>query len=192
MAYGFDASTGFSRASWSALRRILSWSGESVEASAWSAGVESVGISDANVGETGGSEGAAVIRAVISSSCLSREEVVRVSGRERVRFTVLWKARRSCFRFAGSDSEEFERSSFACASISLRVSLGVLPKPVDSDGGGGLGFGGSAGSTSPWDCLLDALRRNFRPARRSELSLGAPVAKRTRSRSTWNMSPGFS
>ena len=42
----------------------------------------------------------------------------------------------------------------------------------------------------------EAADENFslrlRPARRSFLSLGAPVAKRTRSGSTWNMSPGLS
>ena len=32
----------------------------------------------------------------------------------------------------------------------------------------------------------------FRPERRSLASFGAPVANRTRSGSTWNMSPGFS
>ncbi len=34
--------------------------------------------------------------------------------------------------------------------------------------------------------------RNLRVARRSLASLEAPVAKRTRSGSTWNMSPGLS
>jgi len=171
------------------LRSVLSSLDESVEASAWSAGVERVGISDANVGEAGeadavGSEGAARIRAVMSSSCLSREGVVRASGRERVRFTVLWKARRSCFRFAGKVFDGLERSSFACASNSLRVSLVILLGWVDSEGGGELGVWGLVGSVSPWDRLLEALARNFRPARRSELSFGAPVLKRTRSGST--------
>lgn len=40
--------------------------------------------------------------------------------------------------------------------------------------------------------VLVPLRLILRLTRRSLGSLGAPVAQRTRSGSTWNMSPGFS
>lgn len=112
-----------------------------MEILAWRAGVERIGASGDVVAEDGGVgvDKGAVIRAVMSSSCLSREDVVSASGRERVRLTVRWKARRSCFRFAGKDPVGLERSALACARRALRVSLGALLGSVEVGGGGGLG-----------------------------------------------------
>ena len=69
---------------------------------AWSSGVESLGMSSSGVVEEGVGVGfSGAILAVISESWASRELAVeKASGRERVRFTVRWKARRSCLRRA--------------------------------------------------------------------------------------------
>ena len=132
----------------------------------------------------GGGEGTLVIRAVMSSSCLSREDAVSALGRASVRLTVRWKARRSCFRFAVTESDGFESKTFACASNDFTVSLGSLLESSGPSGGGEVGVSGSGDSASSEGGLLEDLTRIFRPARRCNLSFGAPVAKRTRSGST--------
>jgi hypothetical protein len=123
--------------------------------------------------------------AVISASWLSSDEVVRASGRDMVRFTDLWKARRSCLRCAVKDAEGDLRIVLAWERRDCSVSFGVLSGVVGSGGGSDLGVWGSAGSASSEVSFLDALMaRIFRPARRSVRSFGAPVAKRTLSGST--------
>lgn len=60
---------------------------------------------------------------VISKSWASRLSVREV-GRERVRFRVRWKARRSCFRFpVRVEAEGPERMDFALKRMVARVSL---------------------------------------------------------------------
>ena len=89
------------------------------------------------VGEGVGSGFSGAILAVISESWASREVAVeKASGRDRVRFTVRWKARRSCLRRAVRVWEGVVRMSFAWARSDWRVSLVDLAGAVDSGGGG--------------------------------------------------------
>lgn len=122
---------------------------------------------------------------------------VWVEVREMVRLRVRWKARRSCLCLA-------ERVSFGLASMDLAclrsevsvffesgasvVLVGCSPSP---DGAVAAAASESSdvssrASSDAGDFLVSLL-----PDRRSCLSFGAPVAKRTRSGSTWNMSPGL-
>lgn len=195
MAYGLDGSMGFSLASSRAVRRARLSSAERAGADVGSEGklcsdvfgaVESEDLLD--VGEE------TFKREVSSRSWASRESVrpVEVVEREMVCFKRRWKARRSCFRFAARD-ESVERMFLAWASMDLSSSLVSL-------GGVGLAgfsraFGvaeGDSEASEVEELEADDFCLSLRPARRSFLSLGAPVAKRTRSGSTWNMSPGLS
>ena len=77
------------------------------------------------------------ILTVISESWASNEVAVeKASGREMVRFTVRWKARRSCLRRAVRVWEGVVRISFAWRRSDWRVSLVDLAGAVDSGGGG--------------------------------------------------------
>ncbi len=115
---------------------------------------------------------------------------VREVGRERVRLRVCWKARRSCFLFAVRSSEGLARMDLACFRSRWRVSSGSFGV------GASVGVKGFAASEPPASVSvsssLEVFWRSFRVARRSAASLGAPVARRTRSGSTWNISPGLS
>lgn len=87
------------------------------------------------------------------------------------------------------------RRVLACERRLWSVALGVLSVLADSLGAVDFSVCGSAGSELGSESGVEvflAFARILRPARRSLASLGAPVAKRTRSGSTWNMSPGFS
>ena len=109
-------------------------------ASAWSSGDESVGMSEGVVEEgLGVDEGWVVIFDVISASWLSREVVVRASGRERVRLTVRWKARRSCLRWAVRYDEGVLRMDLAWDRSDCKSFLGFLSRVVGSGGGPDLG-----------------------------------------------------
>ncbi len=138
---------------------------------------------------------------VSSKSWASRSSVrdVLVEVRERVRLRVRWKARRSCLRFA-------ERVSLGSASMDLARLRREVSSFFESGGSGALValsllsndavaavFEGSACSlsTTASSSEVEDFFESFLPARRSFLSFGAPVAKRTRSVSTWNMSPGL-
>lgn len=112
---------------------------------------------------------------------------MRASGFDSVRFTVRWKARRSCFRFAVSDVEGVSRIVLAWERRFLSAAFGVLSVAVGSGGESGFsscGSSGSEGSDSSEALLLEIFALILRPASRSALSLEAPVAYRTRSGST--------
>ena len=163
--------------------------------SAWRSADESVGRSKGLF--VVGAVGLGAILAVISASWLSSDVVVRASGRERFRFTVRWKARRSCLRWAVRAEAGLLRMALAWEMSDCRAILVSFSGTATSGGGSDLGVGGSLGSDSDSDSLAAAFcealaARSLRPAARSALSFRAPVAKRTRSGSTWNMSPGFS
>ena len=113
---------------------------------------------------------------------------------------VRWKARRSCLCLA-------ERVSFGLASMDfarLRRDVSCFFESVGSEALVGLsplseGVAAADGSAVSEASSLSAVAssvaedflESFLPARRSFLSFEAPVAKSTRSGSTWNMSPGL-
>ncbi len=195
VAYGFVESTGLSRAAWRASLRARLSSAESSSGSwccwGWS-GVE------AGAGAGARAEGEESLE-VSSRNWASRSSVrdVRVEVWERVRLRVRWKARRSCLCFA-------ERVSLGLASMDLarlrrEVSLFLESagsmvledwSPL-SDGAGAAAASEFSGVSSPASSEVAGFFASFLPDRRSCLSFGAPVAKSTRSGSTWNMSPGL-
>ncbi len=180
VAYGFDASIGLSLAASMAFLRVASSAGARE-------GLEGAGES-AEFGVA--LEAGAMLRfAVISKSWASMLSV-RELGRERVRFRVRWKARRSCLRFAErEDADGAVRMERALLRRVVRVCFGEdaagESAEVESGVVGRVSEEGDSSDKEPfW--------RSLRVARRSLASLEAPVAKRTRSGSTWNMSPGLS
>lgn len=191
VAYGFVTSTGLSRASANALRRTEEFSGVNVSGF----GGREPAFSCEDVIDDGGA-GVRFNLWVSSWSWASSESVKLLDcwGKRWVRDSVFlrrrWKERRSCFRFPlREDEDEDVRRVRAWERRDWRVSFGL------SSGGssGGPSWDGEAEEGSSGDLAAAfSFLRAFRPARRSRASLGAPVAKRTRSGSTWNMSPGLS
>lgn len=114
-----------------------------------------------------------------------------------MRLRVRWKARRSCLCFA-------EKVSFGLASMDLarlrrEVSLFLesagsvvlVDCSPPSDGPVAAAASEFSDVSSPASSEVDGFLASFLPDRRSCLSFAAPVAKSTRSGSTWNMSPGL-
>lgn len=161
-------------------------------------GAEKVGDWDVRAGEE-------ILSRVVNSRIWASMDSVRLVGRDKIRWTILFRARTSCFRLAGRVLSGSWRMDFARARRSFKEFL-------SGDGGGAAGLesvGARAGSDEVGDsssggedsesgsepgssmtifcCFL-----NWRVALRSSASLEAPVAYRTRSGSTWNISPGLS
>ena len=175
MPYGFDGSIGFSRASAKAARRAWLSSAESVE--------DVGGCEGDSEGDVESEAEERFRRDVSSRSWASRESVmlVDVEERESVRFTSCWKARRSCFFFAEREElESAERIDLACVRRVFSFSLG---SSGSASGSAAAGETSSARSVVSFE-EVEVLILSLRPSRRSSLSFGAPVAKRTRSGST--------
>ena len=104
---------------------------------------------------------------------------VREVGRDRVRFRVRWKARRSCLRFAERlEAEGAERIERALLRRVVMVSLGVDAAGESVEVVSGVVERVSDVPDSEGDSSDDEdfFWRNLRVARRSFASLEAPVA----------------
>lgn len=141
--------------------------------------------------EAGGSD-VAVTGGRLSRDVISRIWASTVSvgivGRERVRLTMVRRARRDLFRLARRLWSRSWRIDFARARRSFRISLGGSRIDGSEFAGAGAGSDDGEGSSVESFCFF----LNWRVALRSSASLEAPVAYMTRSGSTWNMSPGLS
>ena len=116
----------------------------------------------------------------------------RARGLERVRFIWRWKSRNSRLRAAEWEEVGFARIVFAWVRREERVALGVVEGFSSSSGCGG--DGDDDGAFVESEVLEEDLasRRSMRRScRRSLPVFVAPVANKTRSGSTWNMSPGL-
>lgn len=110
--------------------------------------------------------------AVISRSWASMLSVREV-GRERVRFRVRWKARRSCLRFAErEDADGAVRTDRAVLRRVVKVCFGEDAAGESAEVESGVVERVSEGDSSD----DERFSRNLRVARRSLASLEAPVA----------------